>query len=76
MELMLSIVFVYFIVLLCIGYLAQGQERKTSEDHRLAGQGIGFFVVAVSMFSTLYSAFTFIVLPGLVCKTGFGLIPD
>jgi solute:Na+ symporter, SSS family len=75
MEIMLSIIVVYFIVLLCIGYLAQRQERKTAEDYFLAGRGIGSFVMTVSVFSTLYSAFTFIALPGLVYKTGFGFIP-
>ena len=75
MATILSIIFVYFIVLLIIGYLAQRQERKTAEDYFLAGRSIGSLVMTVSVFSTLFSAFTFVALPGLVYRTGFGFIP-
>ncbi len=75
MATILSIIFIYFIVLLIIGYLAQRRERKTAEDYFLAGRSIGSLVMTVSVFSTLFSAFTFIALPGLVYRTGFGFIP-
>ena len=75
MTTILSIIFVYFVILLIIGYLAQRQGRKTAEDYFLANRSIGSLVMTVSVFSTLFSAFTFIALPGLVYKTGFGFIP-
>lgn len=75
MTTILSIIFVYFVILLIIGYLAQRRERKTAEDYFIAGRSIGSLVMTISVFSTLFSAFTFIALPGLVYRTGFGFIP-
>jgi solute:Na+ symporter, SSS family len=71
---LLSVVFGYFIVLIAIGFIAKRQEKKTAEDFFLASRSIGTFVMVLSVFSTLYSAFTFIALPGLIYKTGIGFI--
>lgn len=74
MAAIFAIVFFYFIVLIAIGFIARRQELKTAEDYFLASRSIGSFVLVLSVFSTLYSAFTFIALPGLVYKTGIGFL--
>ena len=68
------VVFFYFLVLIGISIVAKMQEKRTPEDYFLAGRSLGAFVMCLSVFSTLFSAFSFIALPGLIYKTGIGFI--
>ncbi|MEM3484342.1 MAG: sodium:solute symporter family protein [Candidatus Bathyarchaeia archaeon] len=74
MVLVIAIVCLYFLALLIIGFYAKKQLRVTAEDYFLASRTIGTFIMCLSVFATLYSAFTFIALPGLIYKTGVGFV--
>lgn len=72
MGIILTIVGLYFLVLIGIGIIAAKRGRKTVEDYFVANRSIGVFVLVMSVFATLFSAFTFVAEPGMVYSLGTG----
>lgn len=56
MTIVLAIVIVYFIVMFAIGYWAN-TRMKGAKDFLVAGQSLGFFVMAIASFSSIQSGF-------------------
>ncbi|GAA1051895.1 sodium:solute symporter family transporter [Dietzia natronolimnaea] len=56
MTTVLAIVIVYFIAMFAIGYWAN-RRVKSSKDFLVAGQTLGFFVMAIASFSSIQSGF-------------------
>ncbi len=56
MTTVLTIVIVYFIAMFAIGYWAN-RRVKSSKDFLVAGQTLGFFVMAIASFSSIQSGF-------------------
>lgn len=56
MTTVLAIVIVYFIAMFAIGYWAN-KRVKSSKDFLVAGQTLGFFVMAIASFSSIQSGF-------------------
>ena len=57
-----SVVIIYFLALLCVGYFFS-KRQKTTEDY-FKGQGrIPWWASGVSIFGTLLSAITFMAIP-------------
>ncbi|SMX90822.1 Sodium:solute symporter family protein [Brevibacterium sp. 239c] len=56
MTIVLAIVILYFIVMFAIGYWAN-TKMKGAKDFLVAGQSLGFFVMAIASFSSIQSGF-------------------
>lgn len=56
MSVVLGIVIFYFIVMFAIGYWAN-TKMKSSKEFLVAGQTLGFFVMAIATFSSIQSGF-------------------
>lgn len=56
MSVVLGIVILYFIVMLGIGYWAN-TRMKSAKEFLVAGQTLGFFVMAIATFSSIQSGF-------------------
>jgi sodium/proline symporter len=56
MTIVLAIVILYFIVMFAIGYWAN-TRMKGAKDFLVAGQTLGFFVMAIASFSSIQSGF-------------------
>ena len=63
MTVVLAIVIFYFIVMFAIGYWAN-TRMKGAKDFLVAGQTLGFFVMAIASFSSIQSGF------GMIGHTG------
>lgn len=62
-PIVLGIVIAYFIVMFGIGYWAK-RKTTSAKDFLVAGQSLGFFVMAIAMFSSIQSGW------GMVGSTG------
>lgn len=60
----------YTIVMFAIGYWGFSKVRPTMEDFFLGGRTLGLFVITCTVWSTLFSAYTYIGLPGAYYRTG------
>jgi len=69
-----TIIVVYFFVIIGIGFISRTRAMKSAEDYFVAGRTLGTFAVTIGIAATLFSAFVFIALPGLVYKTGAGFL--
>jgi len=69
-----TIIVVYFLVIIGIGFISRTRAMKSAEDYFVAGRTLGTFAVTMGIPATLFSAFVFIALPGLVYKTGAGFL--
>ncbi|QYJ03639.1 hypothetical protein KUV85_15080 [Nocardioides panacisoli] len=56
MSVVLGIVILYFLVMFAIGYWAN-TRMKSSKEFLVAGQTLGFFVMAIATFSSIQSGF-------------------
>lgn len=74
MATIFTIIGLYFAVIILIGFISRRRQKKTAEDFFLASRTIGSFVMTMSVFASLISAFIFTGLPGLVYKTGAGYL--
>lgn len=67
----------YLIFVVVLGIIFSGKEKDT-EDYFLGGRKMPTYVIAVSMFVTLFSAITFVAVPGEAYQHGlsfaFGII--
>src|SRR5699024_12748587 len=59
----LSIIVVYFVLMFAIGFWAN-RRTKSSKEFLVAGQSLGFFVMAIASFSSVQSGW------GMVGNTG------
>lgn len=74
MATIFTIIGLYFAVIIIVGFVSRRRQKKTAEDFFLASRTIGSFVMTMSIFASLISAFIFTGLPGLVYKTGAGYL--
>ena len=65
----LSIVIVYFIIVLSIGFYFR-KKGKTSTDYFLAGRNVGWIAIGASLFATNISSEHFLGLAGTGSKSG------
>lgn len=72
MAAIFTIIAVYFLIIIIIGFISRRRATKSAEDYFVAGRTLGKFVLTMGVPATLFSAFIFIALPGLVYKTGAG----
>jgi SSS family solute:Na+ symporter len=70
----ISLVVLYFIILVVLGYLSSRKAKKTAEDFFLAGRSFNTFLLMMVLLATMLSTFVFTGGPGLVYKTGMGFI--
>ena len=68
-----SIFFIYLAAIFGIGLLLAGKQ-KTTEDYFLAGRKMPWFIVAMSMFTSLTSATSYMGIPGTAYKENISLI--
>ena len=60
----------YTILMFAIGFWGYGKSRPSMEDFFLGGRTLGLFVVLCTVWSTLFSAYSYIGLPGAYYRTG------
>jgi SSS family solute:Na+ symporter len=60
----------YTILMFAIGFWGFGKTRPSMEDFFLGGRTLGLFVVLCTVWSTLFSAYSYIGLPGAYYRTG------
>jgi SSS family solute:Na+ symporter len=60
----------YTILMFAIGFWGYGRSRPSMEDFFLGGRTLGLFVVLCTVWSTLFSAYSYIGLPGAYYRTG------
>lgn len=60
----------YTVVMFAIGYWGFRKSRPSMEDFFLGGRTLGLFVVLCAVWSTLFSAYSYIGLPGAYYRTG------
>jgi hypothetical protein len=61
---------IYTILMFAIGFWGYGKSRPSMEDFFLGGRTLGLFVVLCTVWSTLFSAYSYIGLPGAYYRTG------
>jgi len=61
---------VYTVVMFAIGFWGFRKSRPSMEDFFLGGRTLGLFVVLCTVWSTLFSAYSYIGLPGAYYRTG------
>jgi SSS family solute:Na+ symporter len=61
---------VYTVVMFAIGFWGFKKARPSMEDFFLGGRTLGLFVVLCTVWSTLFSAYSYIGLPGAYYRTG------
>ncbi len=68
----LAFIGLYLVSLIGIGWLARGaRQENTLRDHFLGGQGVGFFVLLLTLFATQYSGNTILGYTGKAYRIGF-----
>jgi SSS family solute:Na+ symporter len=67
------ILFAYLAAMFAIGLYLSGKQ-KTTEDYFLAGRRMPWFIVAMSIFSSLVSAISYIGVPGTIYEENASLI--
>jgi SSS family solute:Na+ symporter len=60
----------YTVVMFAIGFWGFRKSRPSMEDFFLGGRTLGLFVVLCAVWSTLFSAYSYIGLPGAYYRTG------
>jgi SSS family solute:Na+ symporter len=60
----------YTVAMFAIGFWGYGKSRPSMEDFFLGGRTLGLFVVLCTVWSTLFSAFSYIGLPGAYYRSG------
>jgi SSS family transporter len=60
----------YTVLMFFIGWWGFGKSRPSMEDFFLGGRTLGLFVVLCTVWSTLFSAYSYIGLPGAYYRTG------
>ena len=65
-------VVLYFVVMLGLGYYFSKRQNST-EEYFMAGRGMPWFVVGLSMFATLLSTVSYLSTPGEIMKNGPGI---
>ncbi|MBI2874783.1 MAG: sodium:solute symporter family protein [Firmicutes bacterium] len=68
------ILLLFFAILLAKGILANRVSSKTVEDYYVANRTLGPFILVMTSYASLVSAFLFIGVPGMVYNLGPGLI--
>jgi SSS family solute:Na+ symporter len=68
----LSIVVIYFIILILLGIIAHKRTKKTPEDYFLANRSFGPMILFFTLAATNFSAFTFLGFAGKAYESGFG----
>ncbi|MDD4192745.1 MAG: sodium/solute symporter, partial [Mangrovibacterium sp.] len=63
-----GVIFLYFLVLLIIGYLFSGKQKNT-EDYFKGGGRIPWWAAGISLFGTALSAITFMAIPAKTFST-------
>jgi solute:Na+ symporter, SSS family len=63
-------VLIYTVVMFAIGFWGFRKSRPSMEDFFLGGRTLGLFVVLCTVWSTLFSAYSYIGLPGAYYRTG------
>ena len=71
-----TIVGLFFLIVIALGFSVRRQQRKTAEDYFLASRSMGSLLLTMGVFATLFSAFGLIGIPGLVYKTGAAFMPN
>ena len=69
-TLVIAGVVIYTIVMFAIGFWGFRKSRPSMEDFFLGGRTLGLFVVLCTVWSTLFSAYSYIGLPGAYYRTG------
>jgi SSS family transporter len=69
-TLVIAGVALYTILMFAIGFWGYGKSRPGMEDFFLGGRTLGLFVVLCTVWSTLFSAYSYIGLPGAYYRTG------
>jgi len=54
---------VYLVVIIGMGYVV-GKRQKNTEDYFLAGRGMNWWPIAISIFATAFSSISYIAIPG------------
>ena len=67
-----SAVVLYFVGMLILGYYFS-RRQKSTEEYFMAGRGMPWFVVGLSMFATLLSTVSYLSTPGEFIKNGPGI---
>lgn len=68
----LAFIGLYLASLIGIGWLARrARQENTLRDHFLGGQGVGFFVLLLTLFATQYSGNTILGFSGKAYRIGF-----
>ena len=65
-----TVIAVYFLILLSIGWWVIKQKQKSSADYFLAGRNLGWFLVGASIFASNIGSEHLVGLAGLGAKTG------
>lgn len=68
-----AVLVVYMVAMLAIGWRFSGRQ-KTTEDFFLAGRSLPWLPVAMSMYASVTSASTYLVLPGKAYGTNVALV--
>lgn len=69
-QLVISIIFLYLIALIVIGYVATRILRRTLEDFYVLSRGAGLIVLFLATASTYHSAFAFLTSVAVFATTG------
>ena len=70
----LTVIIIYFAIVLAIGSLSVRLFRNTGEDYFVATRTIGPFVLFMSLFGTHMTAFTILGASGEAYHTGIGVL--
>jgi hypothetical protein len=68
----------YLLSMIWIGWLGMraGRQENTLRDHFIGGQGVGFFVLLLTLFATQYSGNTILGFSGKAYRIGFRLADE
>jgi len=75
MEVRITVIAVYFISVLAIGFITRTRWKATPDEYFLAGRGLGSFVLLGTMAATNFSAFTVFGASGAGYRDGYAFFP-
>jgi solute:Na+ symporter, SSS family len=75
MTLKISVLIVYFVLILCIGFIARTKLKSSPETYFLADRKLGTLVLLGTMVATNFSAFTVFGTSGAGYRDGYAFFP-